>query len=129
MTDAYRAAGGDCGPDELVWFYATQRALVRAKIALLLAVAERSAWRARGPMALVICGAPASGKSQLAATVAARFAVPVINSDIVRKQLAGLHPSQRAPTEPYDTEINQRTYGEVRIIQRADMTPPACPTR
>jgi uncharacterized protein len=135
VIDAYRAAGGDCGPDELVWFYATHRALVRAKVALLraapqdgtrasgatvpraadelFAVAERSAWRARGPMALVICGAAASGKSQLAATVAARFAVPVINSDIVRKQLAGLHPTQRAPTELYDTEINHRTYGEL----------------
>jgi uncharacterized protein len=135
VLDAYRAAGGDCGPDELVWFYATHRALVRAKVALLraaqhdgahaggttvpqavdelLAVAERSAWRARGPMALVICGAPANGKSQLAAMVAARFAVPVINSDIVRKQLAGLDPGQRAPTELYDTEINRRTYREL----------------
>ena len=76
-------------------------------------MAERSAWRARGPMALVICGAPASGKSQLAAMVAERFAVPVINSDIVRKQLAGLHPSERAPIELYDTEVNQRTYSDL----------------
>ena len=135
VIDAYRAAGGDCGPDELVWFYATHRALVRAKVALLraaqhdgaraagaavpqaadelLAVADHSAWRARGLMALVICGAPASGKSQLAAMVAARFAVPVISSDVVRKQLVGLHPTQRAPTGLYDTEVNRRTYGEL----------------
>ena len=60
-----------------------------------------------------MCGAPAAGKSQLSAMLRTRFAVPVINSDVVRKQLAGLDRTQRAPAELYDTEVNRRTYGEL----------------
>ena len=74
-------------PGCVIAFYAAYRALVRAKVALvrdsqlpspsakpaqrarardLLALAERFAWRARRPLVIVVCGLPASGKSQLA---------------------------------------------------------------
>ena len=135
LVSAYRKAGGDCGDDALVSFFAVHRALVRAKIQLLraaqhppgsepalrardraaefVAIAERFSWRSLGPLALVACGAPATGKSFLAGAVAARAGAPVINSDVVRKELAGLRPRERAPAEVYSPESNRRTYREL----------------
>ncbi|HZE05411.1 MAG TPA: AAA family ATPase [Solirubrobacteraceae bacterium] len=134
VLDAYRAAGGDCGPDALVWFYAVHRALVRCKVALvrarqqapdsaprgqvataraLLDLSERLVWRARGPLVLVLCGPPASGKSHLAAALATDADLPVYSSDVVRKQLAGLGPQDRAPHRAYTPSFDRRTYGEL----------------
>jgi predicted kinase len=124
LVAAYRGAGGDCGPDELLWFFAVHRALIRAKVALvrsrqtgaeegdqgLLAVGERCAWRSRGALALLVCGVPASGKSHLARALAARTGCPVISSDVVRKELAGLAAHERAPEGLYTPEADTRTY-------------------
>ena len=117
LVHAYRTAGGHCGPGELVAFFAVHRALVRAKVDLiragqypsdsdgagvaraaaetLLALAHRFAWQARGLSVIIICGAPASGKSRLAAALSAVSGLPCVSSDVVRKQLAGLAPQQR----------------------------------
>ena len=92
LVDAYRDAGGDPGEDWLIAFYASYRALVRGKVALLraaqhpaassarahesatarelLGLAERFAWRARLPLVIAICGVPAAGKSHLAQALA-----------------------------------------------------------
>ena len=134
VLDAYRAAGGDCGPDALVWFYAVHRALVRCKVALvrarqapagavvrrqiataqrLLHLAERLVWRARGPLVLVLCGPPAGGKSHLAAALTAEDELPVYSSDVVRKELAGLRPEDRGPERVYTPAFDRRTYGEL----------------
>lgn len=132
VVDSYRRAGGDCGPDGLLWFFAVHRTLVRAKVELVRAAQEpteledagrratellelgwRLAWRARGPLTVVICGVPASGKSRLAAALAARSRMPVLNSDVVRKQLAGLAPDDRGPPEIYGPEFSATTYGEL----------------
>jgi predicted kinase len=134
-VSAYRGAGGDCGDDALVSFFAVHRALVRAKIQLVraaqhppgseravrardraaefIAIAERFSWRSLGPLALVVCGGPAAGKSFLAGAVSARAGAPVINSDVVRKELAGLRPEQRAPAEVYRPDISRRTYRDL----------------
>ncbi|HEV2059363.1 MAG TPA: hypothetical protein VGR11_08390, partial [Solirubrobacteraceae bacterium] len=77
LAAAYRDAGGDPGSDALIAFYATYRALVRSKVALLraeqlddpaqsgaaredaealLELGERLAWRARGPLVLAVGG-------------------------------------------------------------------------
>jgi uncharacterized protein len=146
VTEAYRAAGGDYGGEELLWFYAVHRALVRAKVALvragqesdpdatrsrtatadmLVELAARLTWRARGPLVLVICGAPASGKSGLAAELASHHGLPVLSSDLVRKELAGLAPRDRAPDSAYTSDFTERTYDELaaRAVRTLETTP------
>ena len=101
-----------CSP-ELLAFYGAQRALMRAKVELLRAQhpdddvalpareraaeflrhAERLAWRARGPIVLVIGGPAVGGESTLAAELARRSGFEVL--------------SARAPDEP-------RAYHELR---------------
>ena len=135
LVDAYRDAGGDCGDDSLLAFFAVHRALVRAKVMLvradqhpasssergqasaqargLLAVARRFSWRARLPLAIVVCGAPASGKSHLAGAIAATAGLRQLNSDPLRKALAGIGPTERADPETYTDEFSRATYAEL----------------
>jgi predicted kinase len=121
LLSAYRGAGGDPGPDPLLWFYAAYRACVRAKvaglrggaegeIAALLALGRRLCWRARLPLVLVVCGPAASGKTHLARALADTSGLPHLNSDAVRKELAGLEPGDRARPEHYSDEFSERTY-------------------
>jgi aminoglycoside phosphotransferase family enzyme/predicted kinase len=134
LLHAYRDAGGDPGEDDLVAFYACFRALVRAKVALvragqppptgtaehdartardLVALAERYAWRARLPLVIVICGLPAVGKSTLARALSSMSGLPCLSSDIVRKQAAGIAPTERAPLSAYSAQANRRAYAEL----------------
>jgi uncharacterized protein len=135
LVDAYRAAGGDCGEDPLLAFFAVHRALVRAKVMLvrakqiaasspergrasahareLLAVAERFSWRARLPLAIVVCGGPASGKSHLAGAMARAARLPKLGSDALRKALAGIGPTERADPQTYSEEFSRATYAEL----------------
>lgn len=135
LVDAYRDAGGDPGDDALIAFYAVGRALIRAKIALLRAqslpatsaehgaysaaardlitIAERFSWRARLPLALVVCGVPASGKTHLAGAIARASGLAHLSSDITRKRLAGLAPGDRAGSQAYEPEMNRLTYREL----------------
>ena len=129
----YESAGGDHGGRPLLFYYAAYRAWVRAKVACLRAgelepgeragalaeanaladLARRLAWRARCPLVLAVCGASATGKTQLAETLAPVAALPHISSDVVRKELAGLSPSERAPEREYSEEASLRTYAEL----------------
>ena len=112
LIAAYRACRRRLRPDELVWFFAVHRALIRAKVALVRngqstaaghddsgvrrLVEVGGAVRLAGPgaaPALVVCGVPASGKSHLAEALGAMAGCPVLSSDVVRKELGGL----RAP--------------------------------
>jgi aminoglycoside phosphotransferase family enzyme/predicted kinase len=130
LLDAYRETSMDPGSEELVCFYAAHHALVRAKVALIaagqpgherrtelleqasgmLALAERLAWRARSPVAVVICGLPATGKSTLATELARRSGLSVVSSDVVRKTSAGLSPGDRGDPQIYGAPSTQRTY-------------------
>lgn len=130
LIETYRQAGGDPGTEELIAFFASYRALVRAKIALLrardapeaghldefrkmLSLAERLRWKARKPAIYVLCGGTATGKSAIAGELARRSGMSVIGSDIVRKELAGIGPLQRAPAEQYSDARNFETYAEM----------------
>jgi hypothetical protein len=134
LVDEYGAAGGDYGGPELLFFYAAYRAWVRAKVACLLAgelprgdergvpvaeahrlarLAHRLAWRARGPLVLVICGGAATGKTALAHAICELSGLAHLSSDIVRKELAGLAPQARAPVELYTEADSVRTYREL----------------
>jgi predicted kinase len=60
-----------------------------------------------------VCGLAASGKSTLAAALAERAGAVVISSDLVRKELLGIEPGERAPASAYDVAMNRRTYQEL----------------
>jgi aminoglycoside phosphotransferase family enzyme/predicted kinase len=135
LVRAYRDAGGEPGDDQLIAFYAAYRALVRAKVALvraaqlpatsgahgqqsahardLIVLAERFAWRARLPLAIVVCGVPASGKSHLARALAEASGLPHLSSDFTRKRLRGQPSTHRASGAAYSADWNARTYGEL----------------
>lgn len=140
LVDAYRRSGGDCADDALLSFYACHWALVRCKIECLrstqlksqedqksaiskakgyFAAGQRFAWRARGPLALVICGTSSAGKSALSATVSERVGTDVLSSDITRKALAGIDPTERAPQTAYSDHKSAETYSELGRAARA----------
>ena len=135
LVDGYRRAGGDPGDDPLLFFFASYRAWVRAKVAALralelgeqdperraqeaaarelLALGHRFAWRARGPLLLMICGVAGSGKTTLARRLAERSGWVHISSDLTRKRLAGIAPTERGGEEQYSGEMTARTYREM----------------
>ena len=126
VLEAYRAAGGDRAPDELVAFFGLHRAAVRAKVALLqgddgahgfLALGQRMAWRSRGPLVLLVTGPPATGKSTLAAALAAASGLPVLASDVLRKA-AGASPvvyDDRSRAAVY-AALGDRAYAAPAVI-------------
>ena len=138
----YRLAGGDPGDDRLVAFFASYRAWVRAKVACLrlaelteeasarrpveddvsdlFALGERFAWRSRRPLVLVICGVARSGKSTLAEALSHRSGLRHLQSDVVRKRLAGIEPTERAAKRHYTPEFTRRTYRELGTVARAE---------
>ena len=71
------------------------RARARREAQQLWSLSERLCWRARAPLAVVICGPAGSGKSVLAAELSRRSEMPVVSSDVVRKRLAHLARSSR----------------------------------
>ena len=125
LVSAYREAGGDPGDDALV--------AIRAKVALvragqvdaadarrrradataLLDLAARLTWRVRLGAGAIVCGLAASGKSTLAAALAERTGARVLSSDVVRKELLGIAPTERAPRTAYEPEVSRRTYEEL----------------
>jgi len=143
LVSAYRRNGMSTGSEALLAFYAAHRALIRAKVSLiaaaehdgdrrsqllerarsLWALSELLSWRARTPVALIICGAPASGKSTLAAELSRRSGTEVVASDAMRKAAAGLKPTERAGPEHYSERSTRRTYELVahaaqRVLRR-----------
>ena len=135
LVAEYRRAGGDPGDDWLLGFYAAYRAWVRVKVALLRAaeleaddpdaraseddarelfrLGRRYAWRARGPLVLVVCGVAASGKTSLATEIASLGGLEHISSDVTRKRLAGIEPTEPARPEHYSEEFTRATYREL----------------
>jgi hypothetical protein len=142
LIDEYEAAGGDYGGRGLLFFYAAYRAWVRAKVACLRAgelpvdqragplaearrfarLARRLAWKARAPLVLVVCGSAATGKTVLAHAIVELSGMEHLSSDVVRKELAGLAPHERAPAATYSDEASLDTYRELgrRAAARAD---------
>jgi aminoglycoside phosphotransferase family enzyme/predicted kinase len=136
LVREYAAAGGDHGGEPLLYFYAAYRALVRSKVACLRAgelpptearseslaaarrlarLARRLAWRARRPLVLVLCGASATGKTYVAEALSALSGLPHLSSDLVRKELVGVAPTQRAPQGSYSEQASIDTYRELGV--------------
>lgn len=124
LVSAYRQAGGDPGSEALRAFYGAHWSLVRAKVALIAGspgtdaqthweLAESLCWRARRPLAILICGPPASGKSVLADELSRRSQMEVVRTDEVRKQRAGIAPAERARPEHYRDSFTRAVYEQV----------------
>jgi aminoglycoside phosphotransferase family enzyme/predicted kinase len=117
-------------------FYASYRAWVRGKVAALLAAdpstppekASRKADEAASLFKLArtyaaerpgsepviaVGGLIGSGKTTLAEGVGGATATAVVSSDRVRKSLAGVGPTDRAPAEAYSGAFSERTFDEV----------------
>jgi aminoglycoside phosphotransferase family enzyme/predicted kinase len=124
----------------LLDFYVGYRALVRAKVACLLAadpttppakakrkqveavellsLAGRHGERSPEPLVVVVVGGlVGAGKSTLAEALARGIGVPVVSSDHTRKHLGGIAPDQRAPAVQYSNDFSERTYEE--MLRRA----------
>ncbi len=66
------------------------------------------------PALIIVCGLAGSGKSTVARTVGARTGYQILNSDVVRKQLAGISLTTRSIEDYgkglYTDSFNTRTY-------------------
>lgn len=129
---AYVTATGDFRLPALLPTLSSYRAMVRAKVAALtsiepeqsdedraaagksarhhLLLAAAYAIETRGPWWLLICGPPASGKSRLANLLADTVQWPHLATDAIRKQLAGVAPTEPARPEHYSAEFSEQTY-------------------
>lgn len=135
FLDHYLEMTGDPAPPALVHHFVAYRAFVRAKVGCLPGAADALsdvALHARlcldhlrwGAVRLVVVGgAPGTGKTTLAGGVADRLGFVTINSDRVRKELAGLDPSASAASAfsagIYTPEWSRRTYDE--LLRRAGL--------
>lgn len=135
FLDHYLEMTGDPAPPALVHHFVAYRAFVRAKVGCLPGAADTlsgAALHARlcldhlrwGTVRLVVVGgAPGTGKTTLAGGVADRLGFITINSDRVRKELAGLNPSASAASAfgagIYTSEWSRRTYDE--MLRRAGL--------
>ncbi|MEX0728689.1 MAG: AAA family ATPase [Planctomycetaceae bacterium] len=134
----YRRRFRDAAPRELESFYKSYRFAVRAKVTGLKAQEESAdsnaaTWdRARQflkravrameevhqPGVIFFCGLSGSGKTTVARALAERLGAHHFSSDLVRKELFGVAPTERTgEPEMYSASANERTYAELN--QRA----------
>jgi uncharacterized protein len=122
-------------------FFLCYRALVRVKVACLLAgdpgtsplkarrkeeeavhllglAAAHAGGRRAPPRLIAVGGLVGTGKSTLADALAGRLGAPVVSSDMVRKFLGHMPPRQRGSEALYTPEQTVATYEEV--LRRAD---------
>jgi aminoglycoside phosphotransferase family enzyme/predicted kinase len=143
FVDAYVEASGDTETPRLLAFYKTYRAYVRAKVSSFagddphIPAESREALRttasryyelaahyaaACNPQRLIVtCGLTGSGKSTLARKIAELYALQIVRSDVVRKELLGLAPDARRHV-PFDRgeyapSMTERTYAA--MLERA----------
>ncbi|MGD9892953.1 MAG: AAA family ATPase [Dehalococcoidia bacterium] len=141
FVSAYVATSDDRGLLNLLTFYKCYRAYVRGKVRCLRLVgapgrtavdADRIAadaavymdlaWSYAGgtgtAQIVVTFGPPAGGKSTLARALASRLGLVHLSSDMTRKQLAGLRPTDRGDATInagiYSPEMTAATYAELR---------------
>jgi aminoglycoside phosphotransferase family enzyme/predicted kinase len=135
---AYREFAAETHPASLEHWYIGYRALVRAKIACLRAAGgepaagdEATAFLAQAGRHLdeaemhvvLVGGLPGTGKTTLANGLAERFSWAVVHSDEVRKEMAGVTPTQPAGGAPftgiYTPEFTSEVYRE--LLRRAQV--------
>jgi len=122
FVDAYVGVAGDAGLRQLLPFYHCSRAIVRAKVIALRAEASgpspaelearRRDARARHRLAVrysegllprslvVLSGLPGTGKTSVSESLFVRTGIEPLETDRVRKRLAGLDPDRDARAAP-----------------------------
>lgn len=141
FVDSYVRASRDDGLLRLLDFYICYRAYVRGKVrSLRLAQTEQAsggetrqliaesrayfdlAWAHAGglprPPMVVTMGLPASGKTTLARALAGRLGLVHLSSDVARKRIAGIEPTQRGNdgfgSGLYAPAMTRNTYAALR---------------
>jgi hypothetical protein len=131
LVATYAERAADPELPALIPFYACQRAYIRGKVDSLkarapeveaadaadarasarrhFALSLRYTW-AETPALVIVCGLSGSGKSTVAAALAARTGFAHLNSDRTRKALAGLAATDRGGPELYTPARNAATY-------------------
>jgi predicted kinase len=140
LVTRYGEFSGHPLPDALIHHYIAYRALVRAKVSTVRGVQQLDADRAAAPATfdlahrlvqlciehlrqgevrlVLVGGLPATGKSTLAEAIGRRRGWPVLRSDVVRKQRAGLDPTTPAAAGYgaglYEASATEAVYDELR---------------
>ena len=146
FLNSYLRLTGDFAGLKLLRFYKVYRALVRAKVDILLAVQEQPGSKAQAqtladfdrylglaedytrppsPLLLVSHGMSGTGKSFGARLIADRMAAIVISSDVERKRIfADTDSSSPAALEKglYTPEITSKTYARLGELARSLLT-------
>ncbi len=132
LVAAYVAESEDRELPQLLPTLVAYRAIVRAKVTALAAadagigaqdrlhatessvhhllLAAMASLEDRGPVWLAVCGPPGSGKSTLATTLANACGSEVVSTDVVRKRLFCVAPTERLPASCYTPDATARTY-------------------
>jgi aminoglycoside phosphotransferase family enzyme/predicted kinase len=139
LVNRFQKVSQDPDLSRLLPLYKTYRACVRGKVETLksqeseISEDDRGAAKQRArryfhlaqryasgpcpPAVIVLCGLAGSGKSTVARSVSARTTYQVLNSDVVRKQLAGAPLTRRSSDGYgqglYSESFNTRTYDEL----------------
>ncbi len=66
---------------------------------------------------VVLGGLPATGKSTIAAALSERSGWPILSSDRIRKEIAGVSPGESLPDRCYTDHFSDRVYAE--LFERA----------
>jgi aminoglycoside phosphotransferase family enzyme/predicted kinase len=144
---AYAAAACDPTVELLLPFYACYRACVRGKVESLksaepevdpadreaaaararrhFALAVRYAWQAGGPAVIACAGLSGTGKTTLAAALAAATGFVLLSTDVIRKRRAGLTAETPAPAPPgaglYTPAARAATYEALAAEAEAEL--------
>jgi len=136
----YAELSGDHGMRAVQPLYQAHFAIVRAKVEAIRAAEggrrpagdhaealaharaylQRAAGLTQPPGIVLMCGLPGSGKSVLAGHLARRLGCDVVRSDVLRKSLAGMKPTDRsADADLYSPAMSRRVYDALLDAVRA----------
>ncbi|MPZ78555.1 MAG: AAA family ATPase, partial [Deltaproteobacteria bacterium] len=130
FLDRYLELTNDTELSLLLPFYECYRALVRGKVEALRpeTAGERApryfqsalaiTWQPLKPFLIMVCGLTGSGKSTLSRELGERLRMPLVNSDAVRKELAGTSGRNRDPFEAglYSKAMTIKTYARMAAL-------------
>lgn len=143
---AYAERADDFEMYALLDFYACYRAVVKVKVACLrsaelesaeereilkgearsyLQGAYRYALQFSRPTVWVMMGLPATGKSSVAQVISERLSLPLLQSDLIRKEMTG-RPRDHAEIVPYghgayQSTLRQRVYAKMLSLAQEEL--------